>query len=323
MCLRVLRLRQAARRYGMLLLVCSGTILAAPSALAQKDPKPIANEAACEDGLLVSVAQSRARPCIKPGSGESFKDCPDCPEMVVVPAGSFTMGSPENEPERSNSEGPQHEVTIKKSFAVGQFAVTFAEWDACVTDGGCGSYKPCDSGWGRDDRPAVNVSWDDAKAFVKWLSKKLGKDYRLLSEAEREYSARAGTTTPFWWGSSITPDQANYDGRDEPYKGGGRKGDWRYKTIPVKSFQPNAWGLYQVHGNVWEWVEDCWHDNYSGAPADGSAWTTGDCIFRVLRGGSWDDFPSVLRAAYRSLNTPDNRSGGYVYGLRVARTLNP
>jgi formylglycine-generating enzyme required for sulfatase activity len=164
------------------------------------------------------------------------------------------------------------------------------------------------------------VSWWEANAYVAWLSRKTKtkKTYRLLSEAEREYVTRAGTTTPFWWGPSISTSQANYNGNYTYY---GAKGEYRQKTVPVDSFDPNPWGLYQVHGNVWEWTEDCWHDTYSGAPADGSAWTTGDCTRGVLRGGSWEDDPTVLRAAYRNRlwYTPDlrNRNGGF----RVARTL--
>ena len=236
--------------------------------------------------------------------------------MVVAPAGSFTMGSPESEPERFSDEGPQHKVTIAKPFAVGRFAVTFAEWDACVAGGGCGGYRPKDEGWGRDDRPVINVSWDDTLSYVRWLSKKTGKEYRLLSEAEREYVTRAGTKTPFWWGSAITPEQANYNGSVDPYKGGGAKGEYRQKTLPVKSFKPNPWGLYQVHGNVWEWAEDCWNDNYEGLRADGLAWTTVNCSVHAVRGGSWNRSPRYLRAAGR-----DRHYAGGGIGLRVARTL--
>jgi formylglycine-generating enzyme required for sulfatase activity len=153
---------------------------------------------------------------------------------------------------------------------------------------------------------------------VKWLSAKTGKDYRLLSEAEWEYVCRAGTDTPFWWGSAITPEQANYDG-NSVYKGGGKKGEYREKTMPVRSFDPNPWGLYQVHGNVWEWCEDCWHGNYNGAPDDGSAWTDGQSSSRVVRGGSWFSNPNGLRSAYRDRYTTDLRS--YSRGFRVARTL--
>ncbi len=270
-------------------------------------------EPAC-DGLLVSVASGK-KPCIKPGSGAFFKDCPDCPEMVVVPAGSFTMGSPSSEPGRWSDEGPQHKVRIAKPFAVGRFAVTFAEWDACVADGGCGGYKPKDRGWGRGSRPVIYVSWNDAKAYVKWLSDKTHKEYRLLSEAEWEYVTRAGTKTPFWWGDTITTDQANYNG-NYPYNGGA-KGEYRGKTLPVRSFKPNPWGLYQVHGNVWEWVEDCWNDNYKGAPADGFPWLTGNCASRALRGGSWNSYARSMRAASRRAR---GREGRYnITGFRCAR----
>jgi formylglycine-generating enzyme required for sulfatase activity len=272
------------------------------------------------DGVLKLVGNEKL--CLKSGSGktESFKDCPLCPEMVVVPAGSFTMGSPKNEEGRSNNEDPQHKVTIRAAFAVGRFAVTFAEWDACVAAGGC-MHKPEDVGWGRGKRPVINVSWDDTKAYVEWLSKTTGKTYRLLSEAEREYVTRAGTTTPFWLGSTISPSQGNYDG-NYTY-GGGAKGEYRHKTMPVDSFEPNPWRLYQVHGNVWEWVEDCWHANYQGAPADGSAWVTSctEGSRRVLRGGSWYDYPQFLRAANRLGYTTGYRL--FYSGFRLARALSP
>jgi formylglycine-generating enzyme required for sulfatase activity len=256
-----------------------------------------------------------------PGAGktESFKDCLGCPEMVVVPQGSFTMGSPKDEPERLSNEGPQHRVTIAKPFAVGRFAVTFAEWDACAADGGCGGFRPADEGWGRGELPAINVNWDDAKAYAKWLADKTGKNYRLLSEAEREYVTRAGSKTPFWWGSPISPELANYDA-NYTY-GSGEKGQYRQRTVPVLSFRPNPWGLYQVHGNVWEWTEDCWHGDYAGAPADGSAWTSRNCASRVLRGGSWNSNPAILRAGFRIDLDRDARL--YDFGLRVARALNP
>jgi formylglycine-generating enzyme required for sulfatase activity/uncharacterized caspase-like protein len=245
-----------------------------------------------------------------------FKDCDACPEMVVVPAGSFTMGSPAKEGSRGDET--QHPVTFARPFAVGKFATTFAEWDACVADGGCNGYRPEDQGWGRGKRPVVNVNWDDAKAYVAWLSKKTGRTYRLLSEAEREYVTRAGTTGPFWWGSSISTRQANYDATATPY-GNSRKGEFRERTVAVDSFQPNPWGLYQVHGNVWEWTEDCWNSNYNGAPADGSAWTTGDCSRRVLRGGSWYGLPWQLRSADRFSTEPTGRNE--TKGFRVAREL--
>jgi formylglycine-generating enzyme required for sulfatase activity len=251
---------------------------------------------------------------------DSFKECDNCPEMVVVPAGSFTMGSPPNEPRRGSDEA-QVRATIARPFAVGKFAVTFAEWDACVADGGCHLYGPDDQGWGRDKRPVINVNWDDAKRYIDWLNAKTGKTYRLLSEAEREYVTRAGTTTPFWWGAAITPQQANYNGSAEPYTGGGAKGEYRHQTVPVDSFAANPWGLFNVHGNVWEWAEDCWNASNQGNPADGSARTTGACGPRVLRGGSWNDGPQLLRSASRGRNFTGGR--GYDYGFRVGRTLTP
>jgi formylglycine-generating enzyme required for sulfatase activity/uncharacterized caspase-like protein len=237
-----------------------------------------------------------------------FRECEKCPEMVVVPPGSFTMGSPSSEPERDNNEG-QVRVTMAKPFAVGKYPVTFDEWDACVADGGCGGYRPDDEGWGRGRRPAINVSWDDSQKYVSWINGKTGKTYRLLSEAEREYVTRAGTTTPFWWGSSISPTQANYDGK------AGKK------TVPVDSFAANPWGLYQVHGNMWEWTQDCWNASNSGNPGDGGARTIGHCSSRVLRGGSWHDFPRYLRAASRGWFAYGSRD--YSIGFRVARTLTP
>lgn len=165
----------------------------------------------------------------------------------------------------------------------------------------------------------MNVSWDDAQKYVSWISGKTGKTYRLPSETEREYVTRAGTTTPFWWGSSITPTQANYDGSADPYKGGGSKGEYRKKTLVVDSFEPNPWGLYQVHGNVREWTQDCWKDSNSGNPGDGSARASGDCTQHVLRGGSWIGDPTHLRAAYRSKDAANYRSK--LIGFRLGRTL--
>jgi formylglycine-generating enzyme required for sulfatase activity len=250
---------------------------------------------------------------------DTFKECAACPEMVVVPAGSFMMGAPQDEDGRYDDEGPQHRVTFARQFAVGRFAVTFDEWDACVADGGCDGYRPDDRKWGRGRRPVINVSWKDAKNYVAWLSRKTGKTYRLPSEAEREYVARAGTTTPFWWGSSISTSQANYDGNFT--YGGGQKGEWRQKTVPVDSFAPNPWGLYQVHGNVWEWTEDCRNRSYAGAPEDGSAWKSGDCNIRVLRGGTWRSRPRSLRAAIRDESLAG--LGSHLLGFRVGRTLAP
>ena len=250
--------------------------------------------------------------------GTGFRDCVECPEMVVIPAGGSMMGSPAGEEGGAIDERPMHRVTIVAPFAVGKYEVTFEEWEACVAGGGCGGYRPYDGGWGRGRRPVMNVSWEDAKGYVEWLSRKTGKEYRLLSEAEWEYAARAGTTVPFHSGATISTDQANYDG-DYSY-GSGRKGVYRKWTIQVGSFPANRFGLHDMHGNVREWVEDCWHPNYDGAPTDGSAWTSGGhCNRRVSRGGSWEDSPTLLRSAYRFSTEAGTRNDAY--GFRVARTL--
>jgi formylglycine-generating enzyme required for sulfatase activity len=296
---------------------------------------PAVRPAARCDGVEVQIGSERR--CLK--QRDTFRDCPDCPEMVVVPAGQFMMGSSESEPswQRDTDESPQHMVTIGRPLAVGRFAVTRGEYAAFVQDTGHAIGDKCwthegenweerpgrsfrNPGFAQDDRhPVVCVNWDDAKAYAAWLSKKTGTSYRLLSEAEREYVTRAGTTTPFWWGTSITPRQANYDGN---YTfGGGSKGEYRQRTVSVDSFEPNPWGLYQVHGNVWDWTEDCWNDTYQGAPTDGSARTSGDCKNRVLRGGSWDYDPRSLRSAFRARYSADDRD--YDSGFRLARTLAP
>ena len=249
--------------------------------------------------------------------GQRFRECPECPEMVVVPAGRYEMGSPSWEEGRSRDEDPQHRVTISEPFAVGVHEVTFREWDACRRAGGC-SHNPDDRGWGRWDRPVINVSWNDAQEYVRWLSREAGAEYRLLSESEWEYVARAGTKGPFHFGSTVSTEQANYNGYH--VYGSGRKGRSRNRTEPVGSFPPNASGLRDVHGNVREWVEDCWHDSYGGAPADGSAWTAGgDCGRRVWRSGSWNIMPRELRSAARGSDVTGDRN--WVLGFRVARTL--
>ncbi len=245
-----------------------------------------------------------------------LKECDKCPELVVVPDGAFVMGSPESERQREAIEGPQRQVTFKTPFAVGRFAITFEEWDTCVADGGCNGYLPWDNGWGRGKRPVINVSWHDAKSYVAWLSSRTGKTYRLLSETEREYVTRAGTTTPYWLGSSISAKAANFSAQ-------GLRNDKKAigkKTLPVDSFQANPWGLFQVHGNVWEWIDDCMIDGYAGAPADGATRTKDPCERRVLRGGSWISEPGLLRAAARYGVQADGRVSNV--GFRVARTLN-
>ncbi|MYA64406.1 MAG: formylglycine-generating enzyme family protein [Gemmatimonadetes bacterium] len=262
---------------------------------------------------------SWVRPALAQQVGQRFQDCAVCPVMVVLPPGSFIMGSPESSEEGHTSERPQHRVAIEYSFAVGVYEVTFAEWDACAKAGGCNGYRPSrPPDWKRegDRHPVVEVSWDDAWAYTAWLSRTAGEDYRLLSEAEWEYMARGGTQTVRHWGDFkvLQCRHANGDGGDvecsDPH-------EW---SAPVGSFQANQWGLYDVLGNAYEWVEDCWHGDYAGAPTDGSPWRTGDCSLRVLRGGSWLNGPWVLRSAFRNRDSAASR---YIsYGFRVARTMN-
>ena len=244
--------------------------------------------------------------------GTEFRDCAWCPEMMVVPAGSFLMGSPASEEGRDVDEGPVHRVTIAAPFAVGKHEVTFAEWDACRTDGGC-MHHPDDEGWGRDRRPVINVSWDDAGAYVRWLSRETGERYRLLSESEWEYAARSGSQTRYAWGNEVERNRANCDGCGSRWDG--------KSTAPVGSFAANAFGLHDLHGNVREWVKDCWNGSYAGAPADGTAWASGNCDLREARGGSWFYFSRHLRSADRNGYTSGARLN-YV-GFRVARELTP
>ena len=227
--------------------------------------------------------------------GTAFRDCPGCPWMVPVPAGSYTMGSPSSEAGRDADER-QRRVTIAGPFAVGVHEVTFAEWDACVAAGSC-RHRPADGGWGRGRQPVIDVSWNDAQAYLAWLSARTGREYRLLTEAEWEYVARAGTATPYHTGAAISTDQANYDGR--PYRG---------RPIAAGSLARNAFGLYDVHGNVAELVADC-YDGESGAA----------CTRRVVRGGSWGSRAELVRSASRSWCAPTLRN--LHNGFRVALTL--
>lgn len=244
------------------------------------------------------------------------RDCDDpaCPWMVVLPAGRFTMGTADNEPELDQNELPRRQVKVR-AFAIGQFEVTFEQWDACVAAGGCRRITQ-DEGWGRGPRPVIHTRWDDAQAFVAWLSRRTGRHYRLPSEAEWEYAARAGSTTPFGLGARIGTDQANFAG-GFTYNGSTRGVD-RQQTLPVGSFAPNAWGLHDLHGNALEWVQDCWHDNYQGAPTDARPWMKGcsEPARHVIRSGSWYDAPRYARSAFRGSIEVGN---GFALGFRVAR----
>ena len=232
-------------------------------------------------------------------------------KMVVIPAGRFRMGCVSGV-ECGDNEIPVHEVTISRPFAVSQHEVTFLQWNSCAAAGGC-SHRPDDEGWGRGRQPVINVSWDDAQEYVRWLSEETGATYRLLTEAEWEYAARAGSSTAYGWGNEIGSGRANCDGCGS---------QWDRQTAPVGSFRANAWGLHDMHGNVWEWVEDCWNEDYRGAPSSGGAWLSRECSLRVTRGGCWRDSPSFLRSAFRRTWISDVRRYG-AFGFRVARTLNP
>jgi formylglycine-generating enzyme required for sulfatase activity len=258
------------------------------------------------------VLSHNAEQALKPG--DTFRECAEgCPEMVVVPAGEFMMGLSTNEEGRTTSEIAQHKVTITVPFAVSVFEVTFDEWDTCATYGNCDP-QILDNDFGRGRKPVVNVSWYDAQRYAAWLSKMTGKSYRLLSEAEWEYAARAGTRTSYSWGQEIGKGKANCVGCGSEWDG--------KRTAPVGSLAANAFGLHDMHGNVSEWVEDCYHTSYRGAPADGRAWTAGgDCSSRILRGGGWNDSPINLRSASRGSAGMFVRSDSL--GFRVARTLTP
>ena len=292
--------------------------------------------------LAVSATAS-AQEHLKPG--ETFRNCAECPEMVVIPAGSFMMGSPPSEPERYDNEGPRHRVTIPQAFALGKHEVTRAEFAVFVRDTGhkargCyvydgkegkyDGYKDWrDPNFSQSERdPVVCMNWDDAKAYVRWLARKTGQAYRLPSESEWEYAARAGSTTARYWDEAV--DRACGHGNVyDRTSNSDNEFTWAHhdcrdgygKTAPVGSFRANEFGLHDVLGNVWEWVEDCYEKTYDLAPRDGSAWVGGKCEGRVSRGGSWAGLPRALRAAYRGGAVTGIR--GFASGFRIARTLEP
>ncbi|MFZ2300677.1 MAG: TolC family outer membrane protein [Gallionella sp.] len=252
---------------------------------ALKQPEAAAKQP--EQQAIPSTMQEFKEQGVEPGNGKPFKDCPNCPDMVMVPAGKFMMGVP----------GSQKQKTISNAFAVGKYEVTFAEWDACVAGGGCAKYRPNDQGWGRGRQPVVNVNWNDAKKYVRWLSQKTGKNYRLLTETEWEYAARAGTTTAYPWGDAIGSGNANCNGCGS---------QWDNKQpAPVGSFKANAFGLYDMNGNVCEWTEGCINNN--------------NCNVRVVRGGSWFYGATDVRSTHRIGD--DSNARDYDDGFRVAREL--
>lgn len=290
--------------------------------------------------ILAASCQGGAAPALMQ-AGETFRDCSDCPQMTVIPSGSFTMGSPSDEPGRNAAEGPQHQVSIAK-FALGATPVTRAQWAAFAAATNRPEAFGCEwagfpvgqhmkASWRtlgfaqEETHPAFCVSWNDAQAYVSWLRERTGHAYRLPTEAEWEYAARAGSTTAYPWGATVSHANANY-GAERCCSGAKEGADqWEY-SAPVGSFPANAFGLYDMHGNAWQWVQDCYQTLYDGAPADGSAFETPGCRDRVLRGGTWGDPPGFLRSANRNWAPPprwdpnlEYRSGGV--GFRVARTL--
>jgi formylglycine-generating enzyme required for sulfatase activity len=308
-------------------------------------------------GIAVLVAVALCGPALAQGplaagqelaltAGDSFRDCDGCPEMVVVPAGAFTMGAPEGEEGRDDNEGPPHRVTIPRRFALGKLEVTVDQFAAFARETSYDTGSTCDiwldGKWEERQgytwrnpgfpqsgaHPAACLSWDDAKAYLTWLSRKTDRTYRLPTEAEWEYAARGGTTTRFHFGDRYEDYCQHGNGADQEARNrvpGAQAwsvlpcSDGHAYTAPVGSFAANAFGLHDTLGNVFEWVEDCWNESYAGVPADGSAWTSGDCAIRVQRGGAWGYPPSYLREAVRG-----RQPQGYRYvkaGMRVVRTL--
>ncbi len=292
-----------------------------PTATPTPTPTPAPPPSSLPDAR--ELAATERAPVLEEGERlddfSAFRDCAECPDMVVLPSGAFVMGSPSGESGRFDNEGPRRTVTIGYRLAVGRFEVTWEEWDACVRAGGCDQGPVDDAGgdhdWGRGRQPAIEMSWNDARDYARWLSSTTNVGYRLLSEAEWEYAARAGREGRFSWGdadptcSETAANGANFRACSDD------------RTRPVGSFAANRWGLYDVHGNAREWVQDCWNESYRGAPSDGAVWSRGDCDYRVLRGGSWLYIPGWLRAAKRDRNVPTERDVSF--GFRLARPVSP
>ncbi|RAI67236.1 formylglycine-generating enzyme family protein [Pseudomonas fluorescens] len=276
-------------------------------------------------GLLGSAVPSLAQAYTAPLPGKVFKDCRHCPEMVVLPAGTFTMGTPEGEVGREPDEGPLHEVTFDKPFAMSRYQITAGEWaqymketGVTLPDGDTRPGRACTNGkpsYPQGPRqPAVCMNFAEVTAYVAWLSRKTGQHYHIVSEAQREYAARAGSTGPFPF--PFDPDteysiatHANTYGPTDGYS----------HSSPVGSYPPNAFGMYDMHGNVYEWIADCYHPDYVGAPTDGSAWTEPDCDTLRIRGNDWGEAPVFSRSGNR--NDIDPQTRGDWIGFRVVRTL--
>ena len=268
----------------------------------------------------------RGSPAGAAAAAGTFRDCETCPEMVAITATEIIIGTPLTERGRHGDETPRRRIRFARNFAIGIHEVTFAEWDACVADGGCTNPVADDKGWGRDRRPVINVTWLDAQQFVGWLSRKTGKTYRLPSEAEWEFAARGGVETARPW----TPDDDSYPacGFANVYDLVSKKSlgwplphhtceDGFVGTAPVGSFKPNGFGLYDTVGNVWEWVQDCWRPRYHDHPRDGMPLEAADCKVRTMRGADWSAIPSYTRYGIRSgdkIEVPHDFTG-----FRVAR----
>jgi formylglycine-generating enzyme required for sulfatase activity len=280
-----------------------------PAASAPKAPEraPAAKKPPKEPPAQTQPAPAAPPPAPRAAGSNAaateIKDCATCPPLVSLPAGPFTMGSNSGDP----SEKPPHRVTIATPFAIGKYEVTIEQWNACVEAGGCS--KAGADAKGAPNTPVRDVSWDDAQQYVKWLSKLSGKSYRLPTEAEWEYAARGGTTTRFWWGEKMESGKADCKDCGPPWTQSG--------PLAVGSFAANPFGLHDVNGSVWEWVEDCWHNSYKGAPANGHAWETPSCHERVIRGGSWREGASYMPSSTRFKYAASVRDGQN--GFRVAR----
>lgn len=299
-------------------------VLSAQSADRPARSRPAATTAAKSDKVRLNCPPppALALPSGADATPVAWRDCADTPELIRLQGGRFLMG--EQGSTGTLYERPVHEVVIAE-FSIGKYEVSFAEWDECYRSGGCLTY-PDDEGWGRGQMPVINVSWVDAQQFVRWLSQKSGKNYRLPSEAEWEYAARAGTSSRYSWGDGAEWACAQANVLD--IAGFAAHPNWTWRagcndgyaySSPVGSFPPNRWGLHDMNGNVWEWVQDCWHSDYTGAPEDGSAWTTGpECGKRVNRGGGWGNNPRSMRSASRDADSATGHSNAM--GFRVARS---
>ncbi|HEY1147066.1 MAG TPA: formylglycine-generating enzyme family protein [Pseudoduganella sp.] len=253
--------------------------------------------------VAAPAAAGSGRPAT--AAGAEFKDCPTCPAMITIPAGSFTMGSNSSDP----SEKPAHAVTIKAPFAIGKTEVSVQQWNACVEAGGC--QKVALSAGSNANAPIRDVSWDDAQQYLKWLSSTTGQAYRLPTEAEWEYAARGGTGSRYWWGEQMANGKANCKDCGQPWSSDA--------PANVGSFAANGYGLHDTSGSVWEWVADCWHTSFKDAPSDGRSWEAPPCTVRVIRGGSWREGAAYMVASTRFKYDASVRHSQN--GFRVARNV--